>query len=69
MDCCQLEQDIIPTVKREVLEDNDRKSPDQDSSGKKSSKKDGVQKSKPIILQLYARTMMHSIGLKQKCNV
>lgn len=57
MDCCQLEQDIVPTVKREVLEDNDRKSPDQDSSGKTSSKKDGVQKSKRIILQLYARTM------------
>lgn len=41
MDCCQLEQDIPPTVKREVLlDDNDRKSPDQDSSGKnKKSKK------------------------------
>lgn len=35
MDCCQLEQECPPTVKREVLlDDNDRKSPDQDSSGK-----------------------------------
>ncbi|CAG7696231.1 unnamed protein product, partial [Allacma fusca] len=33
MDCCQLEQDIMPTVKREVLDERDRKSPDNDSSG------------------------------------
>jgi hypothetical protein len=36
MDCCQLEQDCPPTVKREVVEDRDRKSPDRDSSGKQS---------------------------------
>lgn len=35
MDCCQLEQECPATVKKEVLVDEtDRKTPDQDSSGK-----------------------------------
>ena len=33
MDCCQMDQEFMPTVKKEVLDERDRKSPDNDSSG------------------------------------
>jgi hypothetical protein len=38
MDTCQLEQECPPAVKKEVLlDETDRKSPDQDPSGKSNN--------------------------------
>lgn len=43
MDCCQLEQECPPTVKKEILLDEaDRKSPDQDPSDNGPHGRDGL---------------------------